>query len=165
MHQSRLTFRITLWRPWLLAVALLAPLAVLGMALSAAAGEFAAVSGFLLGFAGFAVVLLVPIGLTVWTSRWHVDSEGIGGRDNWHAYHRLDWSEIEAVEPWLIPGYPYLQVRGGGWRWAFWLPLFFTDMAGFRAAIARYAPPDNPLRLYLEKHPAKPVAPGNGSRE
>jgi hypothetical protein len=162
MHKSRLSFGITLWRPWLLAVTMLSPLAVLGVVLSAAAGEFAAVSGILLGFAALAALLLVPIGLTVRTSRWHIDPEGIGGRNNWHVYNRLDWSEIEAVEPWLSPGYPYLQVHGGGRRWAFWLPLFFTDMAGFRSAIARYAPPDNPLRLYLEKHPAEPVAPGDG---
>jgi hypothetical protein len=69
-------------------------------------------------------------------------------------YHHLDWSEIESVEAWLIPGYPYLQVNGGGSRWAFWLPLFLTDRAGFRSAVARYAPEDNPLRRYLEEHSA-----------
>ena len=154
VEKPRLTFRITLWRPWLLAVTPLALLAALGLVISAVAGELAAASGILLGLAGVAVALLLPIGLAVRASRWHVDPNGIGGRNNWLVYHRLDWSEIESVEPWSIPGYRYLQVNGGGKRWAFWVPLFFTDMPGCRYAVARYAPPGNPLRRYLEEHAA-----------
>jgi hypothetical protein len=151
---SQLTFRITLWRPWLLALTPLALLAAVGVAISVAAGQRAAVAAILLGFAALAVVLLLPIGLVVWASRWHVDPNGIGGRNNMLVYHRLDWSEIESVEPWLLPGYRYVQVNGVGKRWAFWLPLFLTDMPGLRSAVARYAPPGNPLRRYLEQHPA-----------
>jgi hypothetical protein len=112
IKKSQLTFRITLWRPWLLAVIPLALLAALGVAITVAAGERAAASGILFGLAGLAVVLLVPIGLAARASRWHVDPNGIGGRNNRLVYHWLDWSEIESVEPWLIPGYPYLQVNG-----------------------------------------------------
>jgi hypothetical protein len=151
---SQLTFRISLWRPWLLALTPLALLAAVGVAVSVVAGERAAVAAILLGFAALAVTLLLPIGLVVWASRWHVDPNGIGGRNNWLVYHRLDWSEIESVEPYLIPGYRYVQVNGVGKRWAFWLPLFLTDMPGLRSAVARYAPPANPLRRYLEQHPA-----------
>jgi hypothetical protein len=153
MPKSPLTFQITLWRPWLLAVTPLALLAALAIASTAAAGELAAASGIVLGLAGVAVAFLVPIGLAVRASRWHVDVDGIGGRNHWFVYHRLDWSTIESVEPWLLPGYPYLQVNGGGKRRAFWLPLFLTDMPGLRSAVARYAPPDNPLRRYLEQPP------------
>jgi hypothetical protein len=153
-EKSQLTFRISLWRPWLLAVTPLVLLAALGLAITIAAGQLAAASTLLLGLAGVAVALLVPVGLAVRASRWHVDSNGIGGRNNRLVYRRLDWSEIESVEPWLLPGYPYVQVNGGGKRWAFWLPLFLTDMPGFRSAVARYAPVDNPLRRYLEQHPA-----------
>jgi hypothetical protein len=125
-----------------------------GVAVSAIAGDLAAAAGILLSFAGLAVALLLAIGLAVWASRWHVDPNGLGGRNNMLVYHRLDWSEIESVEPYLIPGYHYLQVNGVGKRWAFWLPLFLTDMPGLRSAVARYAPPANPLRRYLEQHPA-----------
>jgi hypothetical protein len=152
-EMSRLTFRITFWRPWLLAVTPLALLAALGVIAAIATGNRAAALGVLLGFAGIAVVLLLPIGLAVWASRWHVDPNGIGGRNNMLVYHYLDWSEIDSVEPWLIPGYRYVQVNGVSKRWAFWLPLFLTDMPGFRAAIAHYSPPENPLRRYLEQHP------------
>ena len=150
MKKSRRTFRITLWRPWLLAVTLLALPAALGVAINVAAGDLAAASVILVVLAGLAVAILAPIALAVWASRWHVDPNGIGGRNNALAYHRLDWSEIDSAEPWLIPGYPYLQVHGGGRRWAFWLPLFLTDMPGFRSVVARYAPRENPLRRYLE---------------
>jgi hypothetical protein len=153
-EKSRLTFRMTLWRPWLLALTPLALLAALGVVVSVVAGQRAAVAGILLALAAVAVVLLLPIGLAVWASRWHVDPNGIGGRNNRLVYNRLDWSEIESVEPWLLPGYRYLQVNGVGKRWAFWLPLFLTDMPGLRSAVARYAPPENPLRRYLEEHPA-----------
>ena len=153
-EQSQLTFRISLWRPWLMALTLLALPAALGVAIFVVGGKLAAAAVILLGLAGVAVALLLLIGLVVWTSRWHVDPNGIGGRNNWLVYHRLDWSEIKSVEPWLIPGYRYLQVNGVSKRWAFWLPLFLTDMPGLRSAVARYAPPGNPLRRYLEKHPA-----------
>src|SRR5947209_10578670 len=153
-EKSRLTFRIPFWRPWLLALTLLAPLAAVGVVIDGVGGHFDSAAGILLFFAGIAVVLLLPIGLAARLSRWHVDPNGIGGRNNYLVYHRLHWSEIESVQPWLIPGYRYLQVNGVGKRWAFWLPLFLTDMSGLRSAIARYAPPGNPLRRFLENHPA-----------
>ena len=153
-EDSQFTFRITLWRPWLLALTPLALLAALGAIMSVVAGELATATGILLGFAGVAVALLLLVGLVVWVSRWHVDPNGIGGRNNWLVYHRLDWSEIESVEPVAIPGYRYVQIHGAGKRRALWLPLFLTDMPGLRSAVARYAPPTNPLRRYLEQHPA-----------
>jgi hypothetical protein len=79
---SRLTFRITLWRPWLLAVTLLALLVALGVVAALISGKRAAAVVILLGFAGVAVALLLPISVAVWVSRWHVDPNGIGGRNN-----------------------------------------------------------------------------------
>jgi hypothetical protein len=152
-QMSRFTFRITLWRPWLLALTLLALPVAVGVAVSSVAGERGAVAHILLGFAGVALALLLPIGLTIRASRCHVDPDGIGGPNNSLVSHRLQWSEIESVKPWLIPGYRYLQVNGVGRPRAFWLPLFLTDMPAFGSAIRRYAPPGNALRRYLEKQP------------
>ena len=55
---ARLTFRITLWRPWLLVLTPLALLVAVGVAVSVVSGERAAAAGILLGFAGVAVALL-----------------------------------------------------------------------------------------------------------
>ena len=79
VEKSRLTFRISLWRPWLLALTVLALPAALGVALSVVGGKLAAAQAILLVFAGVAVALLLPIGFAVWASRWHVDPDGIGG--------------------------------------------------------------------------------------
>ena len=146
---SQLTFHITFWRPWLLAVTPFALLAAAGIVITIASGQIAAASSILLGLVVFAVILLIAIGLSVRATRWHVDANGIGGRNNMLVYNYLNWADIVSVEPWLIPGYPYLQVNGVGKRWAFWLPLFLSDMPGLRAAVARYAPSENPLRRYL----------------
>jgi len=164
VDESQLTFRIPLWRPWSLALSLLALPAGAGIAVATVAGRPALAWGILLLLAGAAAAVVLPIGLAVMVSRWHVDANGIGGRNNWLVYHRLEWSEIESVEPWSIPGYRYLQVNGVGRRWAFWLPLFFTDMPGFRAAVARYAAPGNPVRRYLEEHPAQGGAAADAGR-
>jgi hypothetical protein len=150
---SHHTFRISPVRPWLLAVSVLSILAAFGMVISAVQGAFGSVTVILIVLAVAAVGLLLPIGLAVGISRWHVDQHGVGGRNNYLVYNRLDWSEIESVEPWLIPGYRYLQVNGVRQRWVFWLPLFLTDMPGFREAVSKYAPLENPLRHYLEQYP------------
>src|SRR5690348_3939261 len=123
MEDSRLTFRIGPWRPWLLAVIPLGVLAAAGIAMSLAAGSRAPVVAIAISFAVIALFLLLVIGLASGASRWHVDPGGIGGPNNMMAYRRLNWSEIDAVEPWLIPGYPYLQIDGGGKRRVFWVPL------------------------------------------
>lgn len=149
---SPLTFHITFWRPWLLAVTPFALLAAVGIVLTIASGQLAAAFSILLGLLVFAVILSIVIGLSVRTMRWQVDAKGIGGRNNLLVYNYLNWADIVSVEPWLIPGYRYLQVNSAGERWAFWLPLFLTDMPRLRAAVARYAPPENPLRQYLEQH-------------
>src|SRR5688572_1152097 len=41
------------------------------------------------------------------------DPDGIGGRNNWHVYRWLAWSDITSVEPWLIPSYRAGAVVGG----------------------------------------------------
>jgi hypothetical protein len=120
--------------------------------LSTAAGQAGAWIGCAVALAVSSVVVLIPITISAATHRWHVDAEGIGGRDHWYVYRKVDWSEIASVSPRLIPGYRYLWVNSLSRCHAFWLPLFLTDMEGFRDAVARYAPPDNPVRRSLEEH-------------
>jgi hypothetical protein len=147
-----LVFRISPLRPWLLAVEILAIPAFIGCIVSAANGQGAQLLGILMGYAVISGVVFIPIAIAAATSRWDVDAEGIGGRDNWHIYRRVEWSEIDSVTPFLLPGYRFVWVNTGYRRKVFWLPLFLTDMAGFQEAVARYAPRKNPLRRYLERH-------------
>src|SRR5262245_22537068 len=97
-----LTFRISWVRPWLLAVTLVAVVLLPAAALGAGTGAWV---GCALGLAVCSVAVLVPIAVTVRSSEWHVGAGGVGGRDNWHVYRRVDWSEIASVTPRLVPGY------------------------------------------------------------
>jgi hypothetical protein len=146
-----LPFRISWVRPWLLAVALMTPVFLLIAGLGAAAGQGGAWVGCALGLAVCSVAVLIPITISAAALRWRVDADGIGGRDNWHVYRKIDWQEIASVSPRPIPGYRFVWVNSHSRRRAFWLPLFLTDMEGFRTAVACHAPPDNPLLRYPDE--------------
>ena len=148
------TFRITFWRPWLLAVAILAVPALVVAGGFVMSGQLAAAAAVVGGLAVIATLLALPIGWAVGSSRWDVDATGIGARDNWHIYRRVGWGEMRSVSRLLLPGYPVVWVNVADRRWRIWVPLFLSDMAGFRAAVARYANPDNPLRQLLDRTPA-----------
>src|SRR5262245_5027673 len=108
--ESTQTFRITFWRPWLLAVAILAVPALVaagGLTMSGQPAAAAAVAG---GLAVVAAVVALSIGWAVGSSRWDVDAAGIGGRDNWNVYRRLGWGEIRSVSRLSLPGYPLVWI-------------------------------------------------------
>lgn len=152
--EQRLTFRISFWRPWLLAVAILAVPALIAAVGFAISGRLAAIVAVVGGLAVIAALLALPIGWAVASSRWDVDADGIGGRDNWRVYRRVAWSDIRSVSRMRLPGYPQAWINSASRRKAIWVPLFLSDMAGFRAAVARYASPDNPLRQLLDRIPS-----------
>jgi hypothetical protein len=147
-----LTFRISWVRPWMLAITVMSTALLLIAGLGASAGQGGAWVACAMALAVCSVVSLVLIMIGVARLRWHVDADGIGGPDNWHEYRQVGWPEIASVSPRPIPGYRFVWVNSRSKRRAFWLPLFLTDMEGFRNSIARYAPPDNPLRRHLEEH-------------
>jgi hypothetical protein len=144
------SYRISPLRPWLLAAEILAIPALIGAASAVYDGQPAAVPAILVGWAIVSAIAFVPIAIAVATSRWDVDADGIGGRDNWHIYRRVTWSDVASVTPLPLPGYRFVWVNSRWRRKAFWLPLFLTDMEGFRDAVTQYAPAKNPLRRYLE---------------
>ena len=104
-HSTR--FRITPLRPWFLAVGILGIPVSIGAIVMVLTGDAGNIPGLALGFLAVSGLLAIPITLAVLTSTWDVDAEGIGGRDNYHIYRRVDWSEIDSVSPMLIPGYPF----------------------------------------------------------
>jgi hypothetical protein len=148
-----LTFRIPFLRPWLLAMAILAVPVVAVAGFSALAGQPGALWAVLLGLAIVGVVLALPIGLAVRISRWQVDATGIRGPDSWMIHRLVAWDDIDSVSAWPIPGYRYVWLNTANQRWVAWVPLFLNDMDEFRAAVSKFAAPDNPLRRYLKKHP------------
>jgi len=145
------TFRITFWRPWMLAVAMLAVPALIAAGAFALSGQLMTGARSLGGLAVAAALLALPSGWAVATSRWDVDAAGIGGRDSWHMYQRVWWDEIQSVSRMPLPGYPAVWLNTTGRRWALWVPLFVTDMEGFRAAVVAHAGQSNPLRQLLDR--------------
>jgi hypothetical protein len=152
--ESPHTFRITFWRPWLLAVAILAVPALVAAGRFTMSGQLAAAVAVVGGLVVVAALVALPISWAVGSSRWDIDAAGIGGRDNWHVYRRVGWDEIHSVSRSSLPGYPYVWINTADRRRIIWVPLFLSDMAGFRAAVARHATPDNPLRRQLDRSPA-----------
>ena len=147
----RQTFRISVWRPWLLALALLAIPLLIAAGVAVANGQPQGLAGLLVGLLVVGSLLWLVIGLAVRTSRWDVDPEGIGGPDNWHIYRWVRWDEIESLSRLPVPGYPFVWVNTAYRRKLFWVPLFLTDMRGFGRAVARYAGPHHPLCRCLER--------------
>lgn len=151
--ESPQTFRMTFWRPWLLAIIILAVPALVIAGRFMLSGQLSAAAAVVGGLAVVAALLALPIGWSVRSSSWDVDAAGIGGRDNWSVYRRVGWDEMRSVSRLPLPGYPFVWVNTANRRWSIWVPLFLSDMAGFRAAVARYASPDNPLRQVLDRTP------------
>ena len=78
-HDSPQSFHISFWRPWLMAVSLLAIPLLIVAGISLANGQPSGLIGAVFGLTAVAIVLLIPIGWTVRTSRWDVDAAGISG--------------------------------------------------------------------------------------
>jgi hypothetical protein len=63
--------------------------------------------------------------------------------------NKADWQDMTAAKQVSFLGLPYLKVeRDKGLRW--WIPLYLTEPAAFREALATNAPAGNPLREYAD---------------
>jgi len=70
----------------------------------------------------------------------------------WGVYRSVAWTDIERAHPSKFLGMPYVRVWSRGRRTPMWVPLFLTDMQGFRAMVLHQAGSDNPLsRCLLDK--------------
>ncbi len=145
-------FNIPLFRPLRLACLMLSPLMLLPPLAMFFLGEAVPVVGLFTGLLGTFLLVSALTASTVRLYRLEVDTAGIAGRDNWLIRRRVTWGEIASVTPMLVPGYPYLLLSTRTRKWLFWVPLFLTDMAGFRDAVRAYATPENPLRRFLDGH-------------
>ncbi len=80
----------------------------------------------------------------------YVGPAGLRATDGVGRYHDVRWEEIEGVSS--VCG--FLWVRHGRLGKALTVPKFLEDKAGFREAVALYAPEGNPLRAALGNLPA-----------
>lgn len=70
----------------------------------------------------------------------------------WCLATSFDWQEIENWRPLNICGLRYVRLYSSQEKRVMWLPLYLSDMKGFKNAVTQFAPPENPLRRYLEQH-------------
>jgi hypothetical protein len=147
---SAQTFTISSIHPGLLAVSMFAVFALIAVIIGATARRVGISAWADLDWFVVSGIALIPIVLITPMLKWHVGPSGVDGPDNHFIRRHIAWGGITSVYPMPIPGYRFVWVHATSKRKALWLPLFFTDMVGFRAAVARHAEPGNPLRRYLE---------------
>jgi hypothetical protein len=85
-------------------------------------------------------------------ARVRVGADGIHGHTFWATKRSLRWSEIQRVRPRRFLNLRYLSLHAERGK-SLWLPLFLQEPERFRQAVARLAPPENPLRRALESAP------------
>ena len=79
-----------------------------------------------------------------------VNANELRGTNTWGKTARVKWTQIIRVKRTHFFTLPYLKISTPQKKNAILLPLFLSDMNGFRAAVARFAAPENPLRVALE---------------
>ena len=75
----------------------------------------------------------------------YVTREGIKCFDFFCVYHLARWESVQEARPINLLGLRYLRVFSTDASRPLWLPLFLSDMSGFRDTVSRHAEPNNPL--------------------
>ena len=65
--------------------------------------------------------------------------------------NRSRWHDLEEARAKPFLGLPYVYVRRANGR-SWWIPLYLTDIQGFKSAVVTCAPAGNPLRSYVESN-------------
>lgn len=98
------------------------------------------------GFLAFVIVGHLASGTTT------VYREGLGEIDDLLRFRRVRWEEITAAELWgptILPG--AVALTCDGYRTRLKIVLRHRGETEFRSRIRRFAPPDNPLVLLLDR--------------
>jgi hypothetical protein len=75
----------------------------------------------------------------------YVTREGIKCFDFFCVYHLARWESVQEARPINLLGLRYLRVFSRDTSRPLWVPLFLSDMCGFRESVSRHAEPNNPL--------------------
>ena len=104
------------------------------------------------------VLDLIAVAVYVHSYPVNVQVDGITGYDHWGQEWHLPWEAISRVRPVNLLGFKFLKVHCEYSGVSLWLPLFLADPQGFRAGVARYGMPGQPLWDYFHS-----TSPGEGS--
>ncbi len=139
------------YRPFLLALWPVTTLGVLG-GLLARSGLPLRLHTVVLSLLG-CLVLSVLVGFAAVESwRVVVSPRGLRAPDYAGREYLVEWSHIVTVCPVSFLGLKYLRVFSREARPVLWLPLFLTDMPGFRTALIQYADVGTPIADYFARH-------------
>jgi hypothetical protein len=159
MDQPVATFRSAFFPVWR---------ATTTLASAVAAGELALL-GFVFGFPVHVPQIVVTAACAIVTGGLlaapiahygvYVTGEGIKCFDFFCAYHLARWGSVQEVRPINLFGLRYLRVFSTDASRPLWVPLFLSDMSGFRETVSRHAEPDNPLLASLPIEARRTVRP------
>jgi hypothetical protein len=93
--------------------------------------------------------------MAVWTAVWttlmkvYVSPAGIRCYTIWCVYRLVPWPDMQRVRATNFLGLRYLRVWAAEQRRPVWVPLFLSDMLGFRKAVQACAGSENVVCQYL----------------
>ena len=138
------------YRPLLMLLWLVTTLGVVGGVVAKSGQPLRPVA---FAFASLACLALsVPVALAFADlSRVVISPQGLRAPDYAGRQYLVEWSHIINVRPTTVLGLKYLRIylRDGGP--VLWLPLFLTDMPGFRAALIQHATAGTPLAEHFRR--------------
>jgi prepilin signal peptidase PulO-like enzyme (type II secretory pathway) len=94
----------------------------------------------------FCAIILAVVTACV---RFKVSCEGVRTFSTFGRWSLVPWAAISSAVPAKYYFLPHLRLTVDGRTRSFWIPLFLSDMQGFRNAVIAYAGSDNPLSQAL----------------
>ncbi|GAB5403918.1 MAG: hypothetical protein Aurels2KO_21490 [Aureliella sp.] len=133
-------------------------LSVLLTSLAVAAGSLLFRGGLEADWRGFFVGPAVAIAVAIFFLtlaavayfRVYVSVEGLRCYTAMGIYRTIPWSEADSIRPYHLAGLRYLRVGASSSGREVWLPLFLTDMQGFRKAVWGFAGEEHCLSQALK---------------
>ena len=96
-----------------------------------------------------ALVALIPTGAAVAYFKVYVNPNGIRGYNALGLYHNLQWSEIDVVYLFKMPGLRHVLLCSKATSRVMWVPLFLSDINRFKELVNQHTQPDNPLNRFF----------------
>lgn len=79
----------------------------------------------------------------------YISSNGIHGHSLWSGRCFIAWADITRAKKFNLMNLTYVRLYSGSNATTLWLPLFQSPRVEFLKEIAKFAPPNSPIRDYL----------------